>query len=59
MRRLMREVRKAGCEVETTGGNHYKVKCPRGIVICSVSPSDWRAVRKAAGDLRRAGVEVR
>lgn len=59
LRALFRDLEQRGWSVEVTGGNHYKLKGPRGqIVFCPGTPSDHRALKNLKAMLRRQGAEV-
>lgn len=51
--------RRSGWTVEQTGGNHMRFTPPAGrFIICSLSPSDHRAMLKVRCVLRRAGLGI-
>lgn len=55
-RALLRELRKGGFTVETTGGRHYRVISPHGQkAFLPRTPSDSRALKNALADLKRIG----
>lgn len=56
--KVIRKARKAGWEIELTGGNHIKFTSPRGgkPVIGSLSPGSSRAVRTLRHNLEKAGL---
>jgi hypothetical protein len=59
MKSLVRAAQDAGCEVDLSGGGHWRLKCPNGkIVFMPSSPSDFRAIRNARAMLRREGVAL-
>lgn len=51
-------LREQGLEPELTGGDHYKVKAPKGIVVFAQTPSDHRAMLNNVSVLRRYGVKI-
>ena len=53
---LVRELRAAGCEIET-GGKHYTIKRDgKTVGHLPISPSDRRALLNKRAQLRTAGV---
>lgn len=54
LRDLIRDALAAGWEIERTGSNHLKFRRNGKMVIASGTPSDHRAIRNIATDLRRA-----
>ncbi|MEQ8717739.1 MAG: hypothetical protein RIE08_09020 [Acidimicrobiales bacterium] len=58
-KKVLRKLKDFGLEVEWAGSGHIKVRCPNGrMVVGSSSPSDHRAMKEFAADLRRNGVEI-
>jgi hypothetical protein len=56
--RLLNQAVQLGATV-TKNARHAKVYCPNGaLVIVSMTPSDWRAVRNQRARLRRGGLDV-
>jgi hypothetical protein len=52
--------REHGGTVEGTRGNHLAIVLPNGErVICSGTPSDWRALANTRANVRRAAVAER
>jgi hypothetical protein len=57
--RLLKRAERAGCKVRQGGSGHWVVTTPSGTVVSlSQSPSDWRYMKNALADLKRAGVEL-
>lgn len=56
IRHLTRELTRQGFEVRTTRRGHHLVS-KNGVVVAGVpgTPSDWRSLKNARADLRRAG----
>lgn len=61
LERMIREYRHVGWEITRTKGSHWKWVSPDGkvIVYSSGSPSDYRALRKHQGELKRAQARAR
>lgn len=55
---LLSWLEKHGYELQMTGGQHYKVKCPSGSVVLPLTPSDYRGTMNAVSQLRRHGVPI-
>lgn len=51
-------LRSQGLEPELTGGDHYRVRAPKGIVVFAQTPSDHRAMLNNVSVLRRYGVKI-
>lgn len=58
VRTLLDAARAAGARVRRTRSGHWQVFAPGGIVIVPSTPSDWRGLRNARAELRRAGVDA-
>lgn len=55
---LLRQLRRAGCEVEYTRNGHLKVHTPQGPVYMASTPSDPRSRKNDLAELRRHGVAI-
>ena len=62
LKQLMRKLRKAGVELELTGGTHWRATHPDkpGVKLTFAStPSDWRGLKNMkAAFKRRMGIEL-
>ena len=58
MTQFVRELERAGYAVRKTKGGHWVVRVAGRNVVMPSSPSDWRSMRNARAELRRAGVEL-
>lgn len=57
--KLVKAAEKAGCTARRGGSGHWVITTPSGTVISiSASPSDWRYLKNALADLKRAGVDL-
>lgn len=58
-RELVRRCRKLGFRAEITGGGHWKVYAPLGLVFMPVSPSESQhGWKKDRNRLRRMGIPL-
>lgn len=57
--KVIRKARKAGWDIQITGGNHIKFQPPKGgqAVIGSLSPGSSRSVRTLRHNLAKAGLQ--
>jgi len=53
LRALLRAAEAAGATVSRTRSSHLRVSNGRGVIVCSSTPSDVRAVRSVRRDLRK------
>lgn len=56
-RKLFRELERQGFTVERTKGSHWLVRNSEGRAVCTIAgtASDWRSLRNAISQLRKAG----
>ena len=55
---LIKLLQRQGVKVEVSGGGHYKVHCPKGVVFMSRTPSERGVGKYNIKILREYGVEV-
>jgi GH35 family endo-1,4-beta-xylanase len=58
VRKLVKRLKAKGVKVKNTKKSHICVMTPGGMVYCSSTPSDNKAVRNMVAMLRRKGVAL-
>lgn len=59
IQQLLKKAKRAGCRVEQTRSNHYRIIGPTGESISAPgTPSDFRSIRDVRSKLRRIGVSI-
>jgi hypothetical protein len=60
IRELIRIAEAQGWEVTPTNSSHLRWRGPEGhgLVFTPSTPSDWRSIKNATAQLRRAGLKV-
>lgn len=60
LKRWQKQARKQGWTTGVTGGDHVFFTPPDSKlrIICAMTSSDYRAIKNARADLRRAGLAV-
>lgn len=59
LKALLKAVKDAGWPIEQTKKGHHLIRPPSGpLILVSGTPSDWRGLKNARAQLRRAGVNV-
>lgn len=56
MRKIARQAKQQGWQVEVTGKSHLRFTSPEGVIVGNSStPSDYRGQKNFLADLKRAG----
>ncbi len=58
VRAVLRDARRAGCEIRWTGKGHIRVDTPGGPVFVGGTPGDQKVATHLRVILRRKGVEL-